>query len=122
MSVPDGFAMPSGQPHDDSPGRNLYNEEARHRARVFEALRRHSDPTLREMGRLLASGALAPHDLLKDPQYADTLRRRTAVLAAMDTDDLHRRIFGVTPSGKPFDRRSRSGPEDHDGGVPAVRR
>ena len=121
MSVPDGFAVPSAS-SSDGPGRNLYDEEAQHRARVFEALRRHSDPTLREMGRLLASGALAPYDLLKDPHYADTLRRRTAVLAAMDTDDLHRRIFGVAPSGDRPDRRPRSGPEDHDGGVPAVRR
>jgi hypothetical protein len=121
MSVPDGFAMPADHP-GDGPARNLYDEEARHRVRVFEALRRHSDPTLREMGRLLASGALAPRDLLKDPQYVDTLRRRTAVLAAMDNDDLHRRIFGVAPSGEPFDRRPRSGPDDHDGGVPAVRR
>ena len=121
MSVPDGFTMPSDHP-GDGPARNLYDEESRHRARVFEALRRHSDPTLREMGRLLASGAMAPHDLLKDSQYVDTLRRRTAVLAAMDTDDLHRRIFGVAPSGERADRRPRPGPDDHDGGVPAVRR
>jgi hypothetical protein len=121
MSVPDGFAMPCDGPNDRTM-RNLYNEEARHRARVYEALRNHSDPTLREMGRLLANGAVAPHDLLRDPQYVDTLRRRTAILATMDTDDLHRRIFGVAHSGERPDRHPRSGPDDHDGGVPAVRR
>jgi hypothetical protein len=116
MSVPDSFAMPG-----NGPDQHLHEELARHRAKVFEALSRHSDPTLREMGRQLASGALAPHELLKEPQYVDTLRRRVAILAAMDNDALHQRVFGL-PFADGRDHRPRSDPGDHDGGVPAVRR
>jgi hypothetical protein len=116
MSVPDSFAMPG-----NGPDQHLRDELARHRAKVFEALSRHSDPTLREMGRQLASGALAPHELLKEPHYVDTLRRRVAILAAMDNDALHRRVFGLPfTDGKA--QGPRSDPDDHDGGVPAVRR
>jgi hypothetical protein len=114
MSVPDSFAMSGNGP-------DQREELARHRAKVFEALSRHSDPTLREMGRQLASGALAPHDLLKEPQYVDTLRRRVAILAAMDSNALHQRVFGL-PVTEGQGHRPRSGPDDHDGGVPAVRR
>ena len=116
MSVPDSFAM-SGT----GPDQHLHEELARHRAKVFEALSRHSDPTMREMGRQLASGALAPHDLLKEPQYVDTLRSRLAILATMDGDALHRRVFGL-PFTDGTGKRLRPGPDDHDGGVPAVRR
>jgi hypothetical protein len=116
MSVPDSFAM-SG----DGPDQHLHEELARHRAKVFEALSRHSDPTLREMGRQLASGALVPHELLKEPQYVDTLRRRVAILAAMDNDALHQRVFGL-PFTDGRGPRPRPDPGDHDGGVPAVRR
>jgi hypothetical protein len=116
MSVPDSFAM-SGH----GPDQHLHEELARHRAKVFEALSRHSDPTLREMGRQLASGALTPSDLLKEPQYEDTLRRRMAILATMDDDALHQRVFGL-PFTNGSGHRLRSGPDDHDGGVPAVRR
>ena len=116
MSVPDSSAM-----FGNGPDQHLHEELARHRAKVFEALTRHSDPTLREMGRQLASGALAPSDLLKEPQYVDTLRRRVAVLAAMDSDALHQRVFGL-PFTNGSGHRPRSDPDDHDGGVPAVRR
>jgi hypothetical protein len=116
MSVPDSFAMP-GTGSDQ----HLNEELARHRAKVFEALSRHSDPTLREMGRQLATGALAPHDLLKEPQYVDTLRRRMAILAEMDSDALHQRVFGLPFTGGRGHRQP-SDPDDHDGGVPAVRR
>lgn len=117
MSVHDGFAVPG-----DSPDQHLREELSRHRAKVFEALSRHSDPTLREMGRQLATGAVAPHELLREPQYVDTLRRRVAILTAMDTGALHQRVFGVQDSDDQAGRRRRSGPDDHDGGVPAVRR
>ena len=116
MSVPNSFAL-SG----NAPDQHLNEELARHRAKVFEALSHHSDPTLREMGRQLASGALAPTDLLKEPQYVDTLRRRLAILAAMDSEALHQRVFGL-PFTNGSGHRLRSGPDDHDGGVPAVRR
>jgi hypothetical protein len=115
MSVPDSYTMPGNGP--DQP---LQEELALHRAKVFAALSRHSDPTIREIGRQLASGAIAPHELLKEPQYVDALRRRMSVLTAMDSDDLHRRVFGVPRPGREGGRRS--GPDDHDGGVPAVRR
>jgi hypothetical protein len=117
MSVPSSYTMPENGPH-----RPLQEELAQHRAKVFEALSRHSDPTIREIGRQLASGAMAPHELLKEPQYVDALRRRMAVLTAMDSDDLHRRVFGVPKPGEEPGHRPRSGPDDHDGGVPAVRR
>jgi hypothetical protein len=49
-------------------------ELAQHRARVFAALSRHSDPVLREMGRQLARhGVLTPHELIAMPHYADTI-------------------------------------------------
>jgi len=117
MSVPDGSTVPG-----NGPDQRLYEELARHRAKVFEALSHHSDPTLREMGRQLASGALAPHELLKEPHYVDTLRQRAAILAALDPDDLHRRVFGIPISAAGDENRVRSDPDDHDGGVPAVRR
>ena len=117
MSVPSSYTMPGNGPH-----RPLQEELAQHRAKVFEALSSHSDPTIREIGRQLASGAVAPHELLREPQYVDALRRRRAVLTAMDSDDLHRRVFGVPGPDEKTGRRRRSGPDDHDGGVPAVRR
>jgi hypothetical protein len=46
-----------------------------HRARVFDALSRHSDPVLREIGRQLASGTVAPHELLSEPRYVEALQR-----------------------------------------------
>jgi hypothetical protein len=115
MSVPDGHTMPGNGP--DLP---LRDELALHRAKVFAALSRHSDPTMREIGRQLASGAMAPHELLKEPHYVDALRRRVSVLTAMDSDDLHQRVFGVPRPGR--EAGGRPGPDDHDGGVPAVRR
>jgi hypothetical protein len=117
MSVPGGFAVPGG-----GSDQQLHDELSRHRAKVFEALSRHSDPTLREMGRQLAVGAVAPHELLKEPQYVDALRRRMGILTTMDANDLHRRITGTPNSDDPPGRRPPSDPDDHDGGVPAVRR
>jgi hypothetical protein len=117
MSIPSSYTMPGNGPHLP-----LQEELAQHRAKIFEALSRHSDPTIREIGRQLAGGAMAPHELLKEPQYVDALRRRMAVLTAMDSDDLHRRVFGIPRPDEQSGRRPRSGPDDHDGGVPAVRR
>jgi len=117
MSVHDGSSVPG-----TAPDQRLYDELARHRAKVFEALSHHSDPILREMGRQLAGGALAPHELLKEPQYVDTLRQRAAILAALDNDELHRRVFGIPISANGDENRVRSDPDDHDGGVPADRR
>jgi hypothetical protein len=48
---------------------------AEHRARVLDALSRHSDPVLREIGTQIATGALAPHQMLQDPHYIDALHR-----------------------------------------------
>jgi hypothetical protein len=46
-----------------------------HRARVFDALSRHSDPVLREIGRQLANGTVTPHELLSEPKYVEALQR-----------------------------------------------
>jgi hypothetical protein len=113
MSVPDGFTMPSSG-HED----HGHDELARHRAKVFDALSRHSDPALREVGRQLAGGVLTPKDMLDQPQYVDVLRRSVNQLAAMSGDELHRRVFGERGTTV---RPSRD-PDDREGGVPAVRR
>jgi hypothetical protein len=112
MSVPDRFLTP-----DPSPDGYGHDELVRHRAKVFEALSRHSDPALREVGRQLAGGVLTPKDLLDHPRYADVLRRGASQLAVMSGDELHRRVFGV-PQAK--DRPGRD-PDEREGGVPAVR-
>lgn len=46
-----------------------------HRARVFDALSRHSDPVLREIGRQLARGTVTPRELLSEPRYVEALQR-----------------------------------------------
>jgi hypothetical protein len=113
MSVPDGFSMLNAGL--DSRG---HDELARHRAKVFEALSRHSDPALREVGRQLASGVVTPKDLLDEPRFVDVLRRSANQLATMNGDELQRRVLGFP---RPTDRPGRD-PDDREGGVPAVRR
>ena len=111
------MASPCPDPGLDGRG---HDELARHRAKVFDALSRHSDPALREIGRQLAGGAVAP----QGPARRTAVRRRAATrmpnqLAAMNSDDLHRRVFGVPTTG----RTGPAGdPDDREGGVPAVRR
>jgi hypothetical protein len=55
-----------------SPDRSELEE---HRARVLQALSRHSDPVLREMGEQLSTGGVAPHELLSEPRYVELLQR-----------------------------------------------
>ena len=101
-------------PPDGGPARDWAADDVNvHRAPVFDALSRHPDPVLREMGRQLAAGALAPRELLRDPHYVEELRRRFRKITELDDEVLRARILGA--------RR----PEDRDpgeGGVPASRR
>ncbi len=130
MSVPSGFSAPFF-----SVDRHLRDEVMAHRAKVFAALSQHSDPGLREIGRLLASGTVSPHQLLDDPRHAETLRRSARKLNEMDPEELRQRVFGppaaqsIGRNGVP--RRKEAGPASQSdytdpdngaGGVPAIRR
>lgn len=115
-------------PHGSCP---ISDEVQAHRARVFDALSRHSDPALREIGRLLAGGTVSPHQLLDDPRHAETLRRGARKLQELAPEQLHRRVFG-TPAeragappgaeGGPASRPDDADPDNGAGGVPAIRR
>ena len=91
MSVPCGSAALS--PILD---RRVRDELLAHREKVFAALSRHSDPALREIGRLLAAGAASPQQLREDPLRADQLRRIARKLKEMDPET---RGPGANPSG-----------------------
>ncbi|GAA1032404.1 hypothetical protein GCM10009557_30810 [Virgisporangium ochraceum] len=93
MSVPCGSAAPF--PVLD---RRIRDELTAHREKVFAALSRHSDPALREIGRLLAAGAASPQQLREDPLRADQLRRIARKLKEMDPQT---RGPGTNPSGSP---------------------
>lgn len=91
MSVPCGSAAPV--PILDP---RIRDELMAHRAKVFAALSRHSDPALREIGRLLAAGAASPQQLREDPLRADQLRRIARKLKDMDPET---RGPGANPTG-----------------------
>lgn len=91
MSVPCGSAAPF--PILD---RRVRAELMAHRAKVFAALSRHSDPALREIGRLLAAGAASPQQLRENPLRADQLRRIARKLKEVDPET---RGPGTNPSG-----------------------
>ena len=119
MSDPSGFSSPFF-----SLDLHVRDEVVAHRAKVFAALSQHSDPALREIGRLLASGTVSPHQLLDDPRHAETLRRSAQKLNEMDPDELHLRVFGVPPQNEagPASRSGYTDPDNGAGGVPAIRR
>lgn len=86
---------------------------AEQRARVLDALSRHPDPVMREIGTQLASGVLAPHQLLQDSHYLEALRRRLEQLNQSDGGELRAKLF------------AQSGPVDPDNGqisIPVGRR
>jgi hypothetical protein len=89
------------------------SEFEQHRAQVYEALSRHSDPLLREMGKQLAAGTVAPHELLSEPRYVEVLRRGMRHVAETGDDELRARLIG--PPGA-------DGGAPGDGGVPTGRR
>lgn len=70
--------------------RRIRNEIAVHRARVFAALSQHSDPSMRELGRLLAEGTATPRELIEDEPAHRTGRKPGQ--AALD--ELRRHVFG----------------------------
>jgi hypothetical protein len=72
----------------------LQEELEQHRVRVFDALRRHSDPVMREIGSQLAGGVLAPHDIVREPHYVASLLRGLRVVADLDDDELRARVLG----------------------------
>jgi hypothetical protein len=130
MSVPNGFSSPFF-----SLDQHIHDKVLAHRAAVFAALSQHSDPALREIGRLLAGGTVSPHQLLDDPRHAETLRRIARKLNELDPEELRQRILGPSAehdtgrNGAP--RQNEAGPasqSDHTdpdngaGGVPAIRR
>ena len=122
MSVPNGFSSPFF-----SLDQHIHDEVLAHRAKVFTALSQHSDPALREIGRLLASGTVSPHQLLDDPRHAETLLRSAQKLDEMDPEELRQRLFG--PNGVPHlneagpaSRSDYTDPDNGAGGVPAIRR
>ena len=126
MSDPSGFSSPFF-----SLDQHVRDEVLAHRATVFTALSQHSDPALRDIGRLLASGAVSPHQLLDDPQHAETLHRSARKLNEMDAEDLRRWVLGqptgqngVPPQNEagPASRSDRTDPDNGAGGVPAIRR
>jgi hypothetical protein len=123
MSVPSGFSSPFF-----SLDQHIRDEVLAHRAKVFTALSQHSDPALREIGRLLASGAVSPHQLLDDPRHAETLRRSTRKLHEMDPEELRQWVFGGPNGGPrqneagPASRSDYTDPDNGSGGVPAIRR
>jgi hypothetical protein len=71
-------------------------EPKERRQRSYEALARHSDPVLREIGQQLAEGRMRPADLLRSPVYLDAFHaaaRRVAkrldpVAVAGELEDL----------------------------------
>ena len=123
MSVPSGFSSPFF-----SLDQHIHDEILEHRAKVFAALSQHSDPALREIGRLLAGGTVSPHQLLDDPRHAETLLRGARQLNELDPEDLRQRLFGP-PTGRsgendagPASRSDYTDPDNGAGGVPAIRR
>jgi hypothetical protein len=86
-----------------------------HRAKVFAALSRHSDPALREIGRLLAAGAASPQQLRDDPLSADKLRRIARKLKEMDPET---RGPGAKPSGSATQQIGPDGSPDGSGAQP----
>ena len=130
MSVPSGFSAPFFD-FDQ----HVRDEVLAHRAKVFTALSQHSDPALREIGRLLASGTVSPHQLLDDPSHADTLHSSARKLNEMDPEELRQRVFGPPAeqsTGRngvlrqkeagPASRSNYTDPDNGAGGVPAIRR
>jgi hypothetical protein len=126
MSVPSGFSSPFFSLDD-----HIRDEVLAHRAKVFDALSQHSDPTLREIGKLLASGTVAPHQLLDDPRHAETLCRSARKLNELDPEELRQQVFGPPVEQNGVPRRNEAGPASQSdytdpdngvGGVPAIRR
>ena len=116
MSVPNGSST-------HLLDRNRRDEMAAHRAKVIAALSHHSDPTLRQIGRLLATGVLTPHELLDDP--------RRAARKPVGADPVVRPAGGSSHDlagtardneGGPASRPDHTDPDNGAGGVPAVRR
>jgi hypothetical protein len=110
--------------------RHVRNEITAHRAKVFAALSRHSDPAMREIGRLLAHGTATSRQLLEDPRYADRLQRAEHKLTEMDPaafQEPARMPNGRAGTGRSNEAGPASRPDDTDpdngaGGVPAIRR
>lgn len=94
-------------PIDDSYASSDRAELEQHRARVLDALSRHSDPVLREIGEQLSNGVVSPHDLLRQPAYVEVLRRGLEQLDA-DTDAVRSRLF---------DSRSETATHGREGGT-----
>lgn len=84
--------------------RHLRDEIAAHRDKVFAALSQHSDPAVREIGRLLARGTVTPHRLLENPRHADALNRTGRKPRECSLEALRRQVFGPTvPFDTPLD-------------------
>lgn len=100
------------------------DEIAAHRARVFAAFSRHSDPTVRAIGRLLAAGTATPHELLDDPHRATALDDHQR----KHLDELSRRVFGppvpfdVPLGGSAAEPRTRPASESLNGSAAKCRR
>jgi hypothetical protein len=62
---------------ETSLGERLSNPAAR-RERAAEALLRHPDPVLREIGQQIRDGSMRPSDVLRIPAYRDAFGRAAA--------------------------------------------
>jgi hypothetical protein len=110
MSVPTG----SGPFH--TLDRNTRDQIMAHQAKVVAALSNHSDPALRRIGRLLASGVLTPRQLMDDPRR--TARKPTGTSSG---HTVARRAVRANEPG-PASRSNYTDPDNGAGGVPAIRR
>jgi hypothetical protein len=88
-----------------------------HQSKVVAALSHHSDPTLRQIGRLLASSTLTPRQLIDDPRHA--ARSMLKPGGGWPTDRA-----GATREDEagPASRPNFTDPDNGAGGVPAIRR
>ena len=112
MSVNNGSTVPSF-----AADRRVREEIAAHRAKVYEVLQQHTDPAIREIGHLLASGTLTPHELMEDPQRAEELRRGALKLIIEHSSELRRRVLAQAGGSV----HGPTGPARHDEGGPASR-
>lgn len=84
-------------------GARLASSQLRHRHRV-EALRKHPDPRMREIGEKLRDGRLRPRDLLDDPAYRGMLEGALRQLRDMDQAALRGRVERYVAGTRPADR------------------
>jgi len=89
---------------DQSPLGQRLRETGSRRRMIYEALSRHPDPVLREIGRQVVDGQMRPADILRVPAYADAFREAaTRAADGLDPEVVARGLERMvnSPEGRP---------------------